>query len=128
MLVNVDITSGVMYRPGTLIDLCLEFFGRTNPNILDPRSGLPERERHRLQRFVSGMRVLTRRAGLPNRPPVSRSIRKLTSVGADQLSFSMRDGGKSTVADYFRQNNQTLRFPGLICVEVYQLNTYTSYS
>ena len=48
MLINIDISTGTMYKPGQLIDLCLEFFGRPgNPNILAPSKGLPERERLR---------------------------------------------------------------------------------
>ncbi|KAG6899902.1 hypothetical protein C0993_005481, partial [Termitomyces sp. T159_Od127] len=118
MLINVDISTGMMYRPGNLIDLCLEFFGRQNPNILAPSQGLPDRERLRLQRFLMGVKVVTpHTAGSrPNAPP--RVIKKLSSAGANALSFDM-DGRKITVADYFRsRENRPLRFPANICVEV----------
>jgi len=117
MIINVDISTGMMYKPGALIDLCLDFFGGPrNANRLSPTQGFPDRERLRLQRFLSGVRIVTRHiAGSP-----ARVIKKLTSAGADALSFTMRGGGGSTtVAKYFKQHASiNLRFPGLICVEV----------
>ncbi|KIM90880.1 hypothetical protein PILCRDRAFT_811377 [Piloderma croceum F 1598] len=123
MLVNVDISTGTMYKPGPLIGLCLDFLGRgmNNPNILAPKKGLPDRERIRLQRFISGVRVLTKHAGETgpsNRTP--RVIKKLSTAGASDLTFTMREGGTLTVAEYFRsaQNNRPLKFPDVLCVEV----------
>jgi eukaryotic translation initiation factor 2C len=117
MTINVDISTGMMYRPGPLIDLCLDFFGRDrNPNRLSPSQGFPDRERLRLQRFLSGVRIVTRHIAGSN----ARVIKKLTTAGANALNFTMRGGGGSTsVANYFRQHaNITLRYPGVICVEV----------
>jgi eukaryotic translation initiation factor 2C len=123
MLVNVDISTGTMYKAGPLLGLCLEFLGRgmNNPNILAPKKGLPDRERIRLQRFISGIRVLTTHVGETgqvNRTP--RVVKKLSSAGAGDLSFKMREGGFLTVAEYFRraQNNRPLKFPDVLCVEV----------
>lgn len=118
MLINVDISTGMMYKPGNLIDLCLEFFGKQNPNILAPSQGLPDRERMRLQRFLAGVKVVTPHTtgSRPNAPP--RVIKKLSSAGANALTFNM-DGRRITVADYFSsQGNRPLRFPANICVEV----------
>jgi eukaryotic translation initiation factor 2C len=123
MLVNVDISTGTMYKAGPLLSLCLEFLGRgmNNPNLLAPKKGLPDRERIRLQRFISGIRVLTTHAGETgqvNRTP--RVVKKLSSAGAGDLTFKMREGGSLTVAEYFRraQNNHPLKFPDVLCVEV----------
>lgn len=123
MLVNVDISTGTMYKPGPLLSLCLEFLGRgmNNPNMLAPKKGFPDRERIRLQRFISGIRILTThtmQSGQPNRTP--RVIKKLSSAGASDLSFTMREGGTLTVAEYFRraQNNHPLKFPDILCIEV----------
>lgn len=121
MLVNVDISTGTMYKPGPLINLCLDFLGRAgNPNILAPKKGFPDRERIRLQRFIAGVRMLTTNAGAAgkvNRIP--RVIKKITNAGAADLSFKLREGGQQTVAEYFRRaNNRPLQFPDLPCVEV----------
>ena len=124
MLINVDISTGTMYKPGSLIMLCLDFLGRANqnnPNMLAPKKGFPDRERIRLQRFLQGIRIVTNHvgeSGQVNRTP--RVVKKLSAAGANDLSFPLREGGTQTVAQYFRrtQNNQPLRFPDVICVEV----------
>ncbi|KAF9247291.1 argonaute-like protein [Melanogaster broomeanus] len=119
LLVNVDISTGTMYKPGPLLDLCLDFLGRPGQhNILSPRRGMPDRERIRLQRFVSGVRIMTTYSGERVRK-TPRVIKKLSNAGASDLSFSMRDGTTMTVAQYFqRLLNRPLRFPDNICVEV----------
>jgi eukaryotic translation initiation factor 2C len=119
LLVNVDISTGTMYKPGPLLDLCLDFLGRPGQhNILSPRRGMPDRERIRLQRFVSGVRIMTTYSGERVRK-TPRVIKKLSSAGASDLSFSMRDGTTMTVAQYFQKLlNRPLRFPENICVEV----------
>ncbi|KAG6909899.1 hypothetical protein DXG01_014713 [Tephrocybe rancida] len=121
MFVNVDISTGMMYRPGALIDLALHFFGKQgqNPAVLSPAQGLPDRERLRLQRFLVGVKVITpHTAGeRPNAPP--RIIKKLSTAGANETRFTMRGGALMTVADYFRKEaNRPLRFSNILCVEV----------
>lgn len=118
MLINLDISTGTMYKPGSLINICLEVIGKTNPQALAPSRGLPERERIKLQRFLAGIRVVTRAAnGAKSRTP--RTVKKLSSAGANGMSFNMREGGTMTVAQYFqRTQNRPLQFPDILCVEV----------
>ena len=122
MLINVDISTAAMYKPGSAIDVALEFLNVTQrgPNALSPKHGLPDRELVRLQRFLSGVRV---NVDIPGRPPAGRRparvIKKLTRAGANQLSFTMRDGRTITVAQYFETtHNYKLRFPDIVCIEV----------
>jgi eukaryotic translation initiation factor 2C len=76
ILINVDTATGVMYRPGRLIDLALDVLGRSTPNALASQHGLPERERMKLQQFISGMKITTPyRAQDPER---RRLVRKVT--------------------------------------------------
>ena len=120
MLINVDISTGTMYKPGPLINLCCDFLGRTGrPDILAPKRGFPDRERIRLQRFLTGVRILTTQAGegKVNRTP--RTIKKISAAGAADMSFKLREGGQQTVAEYFRRaQNRPLQFPDLLCAEV----------
>jgi eukaryotic translation initiation factor 2C len=115
MLINVDISTGVMYRPGRLIDLALEFLGYSGrPNALAPRLGFPDRERLRLQHFITGLKVTT--------PYHSRErdrrrlVRKVTRESAQDRTFEIGDGRIMTVAEYFQ--GQFLQFPDMVCVEV----------
>jgi eukaryotic translation initiation factor 2C len=101
---NTLTSMSVRYRPGRLLDLCLQFLrkpGRPDirPEQLAPRSGFPERERLKLQRFISGIRIVTNlqdESGKVNKTP--RVVKKVSQAGASDLSFQMREGGSMTVA------------------------------
>ncbi|ESK90827.1 argonaute-like protein [Moniliophthora roreri MCA 2997] len=120
VILNVDITTGMFFKPGPFINLALEFFGKTssNPNILSPQSGLPDRERLRLQRFISGIRVK-----VPAADPRSQTknriivVQRLSREGARNIRFTNRDNNETNVADYYRElnNNRPLQFPDVIC-------------
>ncbi|TFK24647.1 eukaryotic translation initiation factor 2C, partial [Coprinopsis marcescibilis] len=115
MFVNVDIATGMMYKRGTLLDLCLEVLdrGAPNPNMLSPGHGLPDDQRVRVQRFVTGVNVIVATTG-----GKKRVVRSLTKQGANQITFE-HNGANITVAQYFqRQLGRPLRFPGIICAEI----------
>ncbi|KAH9006800.1 argonaute-like protein [Lactarius hatsudake] len=122
MVINIDISTGAMYMPGPLIDVALAILGRPgNPNALAPRQGLPDRERIRIQRFITpGLKITTSYDQRdPNQAPRPRGVKRLSKEGARDLTFELTGGQTTTVADYFRQKlNRPLRFPDVICVEV----------
>ncbi|KAF8165769.1 argonaute-like protein [Crassisporium funariophilum] len=115
MYVNIDISTGIMYKSGPLIALCLEFMGKNNPAALSHTTNLPDRERLRLQKFISNMRVSTNHTGR-QRVVV---IKKLSIKGASATMFTMREGGNSmSVANYFKNHvNKPLKFPDVLCIE-----------
>ncbi|KAM6501034.1 hypothetical protein JOM56_004048 [Amanita muscaria] len=115
LIVNVDISTGMMYKSGTLIDLCLDFLGRgNNPDLLSPTKGFPDRERIRLQKFIGGVKIQID-TGKGKR---FRSVRGLSREGAERITFT-NNGTQTNVAKYFREIlNQTVRFPTMICVDV----------
>ncbi|KAI9448012.1 Piwi-domain-containing protein [Lactarius indigo] len=122
MVINIDISTGAMYMPGPLIDVALAILGRPgNPNALAPRQGLPDRERIRLQRFITpGLKVTTTYDQQdPNQVPRLRGVKKLSKEGARDLTFELTGGQTTTVADYFQiVLNRPLHFPDAICVEL----------
>ncbi|KAF8897601.1 argonaute-like protein [Infundibulicybe gibba] len=120
LLINVDISTVTMYKEGTLIQLCLDFLKKQDVSALAPRRGLPDRERLRLQRFISGVRVLTTQTGEDGtRFKIPRVVKKVSAAGASGLTFTMREGGSMNVAEYFRRvQARPLQYPDLICVEV----------
>jgi eukaryotic translation initiation factor 2C len=117
MLTNVDISTGLMYKPGPLIDLCLEFLNSRNP--MDLTRNLAPRARRDLKNFLSGIRVATKDARNPQFAR-ARAVRNLSEVGANEYTFTMRGGGGTrTVAQYFQQTTgQRLKYPNLLCVQV----------
>lgn len=118
MYVNLDIATGVMYKAGSLLGLCLEYLQfDNNPNRLSPKSRPPlqDRDRIRLQRFITGMRVTTKYTGRQK----TLVIRRLTMESAGSIMFSTRDGVSKSVANYFRTDlHVPLKFPDVICIEV----------
>ncbi|KAJ7141526.1 argonaute-like protein, partial [Mycena filopes] len=118
LLINVDISTGVMYKPGPLIRLCLDFFNQSNPRVL---AGLSTRRWRDLSLFIKDIRVLTRDA---NANPDAgaqriRVVKKLSQDGADNRTFVMRDETTMIVADYYEQiTGRRLEFPGLPCVQL----------
>ena len=136
MLINMDIATGAMYaissysfiidllmqthryKAGPLLHLCLGFINKDHPSYLAPTRGFPDRERLKLQRFISGMRIITTSAGPNGTIETARVIKKLSGAGADRLTFQ-QDGRAVTVADYYRlTRNRPLQFPDVLCVEV----------
>lgn len=86
---------------------------------LAPKKGFPERERLRLQRFISGVRVTTAHTDDGRGPRNPRVVKKISPAGASDLQFKLRDGRQISVAEYFRSTmNRPLRYPDLPCVEV----------
>ncbi|KAK0493335.1 argonaute-like protein [Armillaria luteobubalina] len=122
LLINVDTTTGIMYKDGPLMSLCLKYLG-LRPNQahqLDPEQGLPIYERIRLQRFLSGMKIVPVLAisGARGRKGKPVLVKRLTDKNASTLTFTPRGGGAATtVAAYFQRQNQPLQYPHVMCVE-----------
>ncbi|KAK2460730.1 hypothetical protein APHAL10511_007200 [Amanita phalloides] len=117
LIVNVDTSTGMMYRAGPLIELCLEFLGHPGrPELLSPAKGFPDRERLKLQKFINNLKVQisTGTSG----PPKFGVIRGISRFGADKITFD-HNGTRTNVAQYFRQKfNRPLRYPDMVCVEI----------
>lgn len=63
LLVNVDISTAMFYKPGPLMHFCLEYFNKRHPGTLAPALGFPERARRDLESFIMHMKVTTNEPG-----------------------------------------------------------------
>ncbi|PPQ98553.1 hypothetical protein CVT24_004044 [Panaeolus cyanescens] len=118
MFINIDISTATMYKPGPLLNVMLEATGKTHPSDL-AKSRLSEREFLKIQRFFSGVRIVTTQRGAAGQlVKTPRVVKRMNSTPAQEFRFELREGGQLSVADYFRKQNQPLRFPELGCVEV----------
>jgi len=112
MLVNIDISTGLMYKPGSLIGLSLEFLGWPSNRVRDLSPERLGNHRIRLQHFIAGLRVTISPS---NR---TRTVQRITKKSARTFEFTLRNGGMKTVEQYFQQLNITLAYPEIVCVEV----------
>ncbi|KAJ3565826.1 hypothetical protein NP233_g7393 [Leucocoprinus birnbaumii] len=118
LFLNLDIASCMMYRPGSLVELCLDFFERMDlmrdngfRNFLSP--SMNARDRLRLQKFLMNLRVtVPATTGDKKRP-----IRKISERGASDITFEYQ-GRNVTVAQYFGLTGTQVRFPQMLCVEL----------
>ncbi|QRV72426.1 protein argonaute 3 [Ceratobasidium sp. AG-Ba] len=114
MLMNIDISTGSMYAPGPMIDVCREILANNSPTALVPGQGLSDRERLRLQKFLSGVRFTTTHNRDRSKPKV---LKKITNVSAANYQFTGSDGTQLTVAQYFHSMGVNLQYPNYVCIE-----------
>lgn len=113
IMINIDITTGVVFEGGRLIDLCLKHLRANDIKALVPRPNgmLHDRDRYGLQHFTHGLHIQTT---IEQHNP--RVVRKFTEFGANKITH--KDTGK-TVAQYFHEIiGRRLQYPDIICVEV----------
>ncbi|KAL9712927.1 hypothetical protein Ac2012v2_004167 [Leucoagaricus gongylophorus] len=113
IMINIDITTGVVFEGGRLIDLCLKHLHANDIKALVPRPNgtLHDRDRYGLQHFTHGLHIQTT---IGQHSP--RVVRKFTEFGANKITH--KDTGK-TVAQYFHEIiGRRLQYPDIICVEV----------
>ncbi|KAJ3844614.1 argonaute-like protein [Lentinula raphanica] len=117
LLFNIDLSTGLFYRDGPLIDVALEVVGNRDPASLSFTRGLPERMFRELERYVKGVRVSVQPAAR-GAPPTIVTINTLTREGAQNITFKMSDGNSTNVASYFqRLSGRALHYPGIICAK-----------
>lgn len=116
MLINIDISTGMMYKEGRLLDNVLQFIGKDHPRFLSPAKGFPDRERVRLRNHLKTLKIITTYTD-GKRPQKQRPIKDLSREGADRTMFDLK-GTPTSVAQYFRSMNIRLDFPDILCVEV----------
>ncbi|KAH7310242.1 ribonuclease H-like domain-containing protein, partial [Rhizoctonia solani] len=117
LIVNVDTSTG-WFAPGPMINVCSQILESQGPLALIPGKRLTDRERLKLQRFLSGVRFVTvdsmsRRHGGGR----ARVLRGITALGASSLRFINKDGLEITVNQYFLSLGIALRYPEFVCVE-----------
>jgi eukaryotic translation initiation factor 2C len=114
LLINIDISTGAMYQPGDFISLALDFLGKSGQPAALAANRLPDRERLRLQQFITGIKVITPYTHHNKQ----RLVKKLTRESAQNRRFDNGDGETMSVMEYFHAQNILLQFPDLICAEV----------
>lgn len=121
LLVNIDLSTGMFYKPGPLMNIALEASGLRDPRDLTA-TAFDHRRLRELERFLSGVRVSVQPAG--GGPPNIVVIHSLTREGATNIRFE-REGRQTNVAAYYRElTNRALQFPNMICAKVCELSSF----
>ncbi|KAK0444183.1 Piwi-domain-containing protein [Armillaria borealis] len=124
LIVNLDISTGVMFKPGSLVETCVEFFsgyrrGEDANKWLRAQS-VPVMQRRRLQTFLFGVKVEAQTAAGGKKLV---TIHKLTERDAASTMFTPTGGARTSVAQYYAQTpkgaviplERCYIFPGLLC-------------
>ncbi|KAJ3794428.1 argonaute-like protein [Lentinula aff. detonsa] len=117
LLLNIDLTTGMFFRSGPLIEVALEVVNHRDPGALSLARGLPDRVFRELERFLKGVRVSVQPAARGSAANVV-TISSLTREGARGHVFKLQDGTSTDVASYFRRlSGQALNYPDIICAK-----------
>ena len=96
MFINVDISTGLFFKSGPLIALCLELLGA--PPNADPTQYLGKnmnaRAKNELLKYIRNLKVKTERRG---QGAQVRQIKDISEKVADEHTFAT-DVGSTTVA------------------------------
>ncbi|KAG8903832.1 hypothetical protein FRB99_002683 [Tulasnella sp. 403] len=111
MTINIDISTGLMYSPGPLINLCLDFLQRPG-NLRALEAPMPEPERRALSKFIAKLRIhTTHNKELSNK---ARTIKALVETSAITTKFTV-DNVSQTVQQYYESTyNKRLQYPKLL--------------
>jgi len=91
MLVNVDISTGAMHKPGNVLDICLELLGLQRRDVSAMHAGnLNPRDALKLTRFFTGVRVISN----IDRTKPPRTIRRIMVKENASTTFKLDQEGK----------------------------------
>ncbi|KAG9103625.1 hypothetical protein FRC06_009399, partial [Ceratobasidium sp. 370] len=112
MHINLDTTTGVIFKPGPVIDHALAFLGGNRPAEL---GNLNPRDFRALRNRLRGLKVTI--TYLQDNEP--RSIMGLTNTSASETTFTRDDGQEISVVQHFQQTHgRTVVHPNLPCIDV----------
>lgn len=114
-MINVDVSATAFYESGPLPGIVAKILGRRS--IDDLRSGIPDRDRQKLEKVLKNLKIVVVHRGAEKR--LKYKINKLTPSSAENTLFKDENGNEQSVAQYFgKQYNKRLAYPFLPCVAV----------
>ncbi|KZW04251.1 eukaryotic translation initiation factor 2C [Exidia glandulosa HHB12029] len=118
MLVNIDISTGTMYKPGILYPIAMDIMGFNDPGQLYAGK-FTDRDAVKLSRFLSGVRVLS--VLDKTKPP--RTVKRVLANENASKTFTLQVEGQAprtiSIAQYFKDTfNRDLRHPRAVLVEL----------
>ncbi|KAF8680986.1 argonaute family [Rhizoctonia solani] len=110
MLVNIDVATGVVFRPISVLDFVMEFLKLRDPRELGQ---LQEAQLISLTRVLKGVKVI---ATVPRRTDKTKSIKSFHRDGPDSYMFD-KDGQQVSVSQHMRDaHGARVQYPRAPCV------------
>lgn len=115
MVVNIDVSTGMMYSPGPLIDICLEVLKKP-PRAYHTLERLPENDRKILSKYLNRLKIHTTHNPEMNHKP--RTLKLVLPTNSVETKFTI-EGKTQSVQQYYEATyKKSLNFPKLPCVQV----------
>ncbi|CAH1761647.1 8916_t:CDS:10 [Entrophospora sp. SA101] len=115
MYVNINLSATAFYESGSLIVTVAKILGRRDPD--DLRRGVMDRDYHKLERFLKGLKIRVIHRGEATARRTFRII-GITLTPASDTMF-VNETGQINVASYFATTyRRRLNYPHLPCVVV----------
>lgn len=123
MVINVDISTGLMYANGPLLTIAMAYLRCQGHNRLeDP---MREPERRALSKFLDTVRIVTKGTHPANAQLKPRGIKRVMPTGAYRTKFKLGNGQEQTVQEYYETTyHKRLQYPKVVCVEVNSLHSF----
>ncbi|KAG8885867.1 hypothetical protein FRB97_009029 [Tulasnella sp. 331] len=119
MVINVDISTGLMYSEGNLLDVARSFFRRTDPGFACVTVPMREADRRNFSKFLDNVKIITAHADSKKTAMKPRGIKRVLPTSAKLTTFKLGNGQEQTVQQYYETTyGKKLRFPDTVCIEV----------
>ncbi|KAI9004613.1 Piwi domain-containing protein [Gaertneriomyces semiglobifer] len=122
---NLDVANTLMYQPGPIMPILEQVAGRINPS-----QPLPAQSVRMIAKFLVGLKVTGVMKRTSDGSVVKRAWRvfSLSPDPVTKTTFTLDDGSKITVADYFKKvYGVTLKYPHLPCINAVKSRTDPRY-
>ncbi|KAG9005746.1 hypothetical protein FRB94_001312 [Tulasnella sp. JGI-2019a] len=119
MVINVDISTGLMYMEGNLLDVCKSFFRRSEQGFVCLTVPMREADRRNLSKFLDNVKIITSQSNSAESAMKPRGIKRILPTSSKLTTFKLKDGKEQTVQQYYETTyGKKLKFPDTVCVEV----------
>ncbi|KAG8934335.1 hypothetical protein FRC01_003583 [Tulasnella sp. 417] len=115
MVVNIDVSTGMMYTPGPLIDICLEVLKKPR-GAYHMLEKMHENDRKVLSKYLNRLKIHTTHNPEMNNKP--RTLKFVLPTNSIETKFTI-EGKTQSVQQYYEATyKKSLNFPKIPCVQL----------
>ncbi|KAG8947289.1 hypothetical protein FRC04_010865 [Tulasnella sp. 424] len=115
MVVNIDVSTGMMYTPGPLMDICLEVLKKPR-GAYHALEYLHENDRKALSKYLNRLKIHTTHN--PEMTFKARTLKEVLPTNSIETTFKT-EGKTMTVKQYYEETyRKSLNYPKIPCVRL----------